>query len=121
MTVTLFSAKLGFYAEKPYADTTTLYVYVQRNGSLVMSGGANRRRIGFEAAYDTTYWLKERTESGYLWTQYDVIWHWMNWCQLDGKAWYVLPKVYALCDKKSVRKGIVTMLKRKFKAVLRKR
>lgn len=57
---TLFSAKLGFLAEKPYVDPVPLYVYLQREGSLVMSMGVRKAKMGFEAAYDTTCWLKEQ-------------------------------------------------------------
>ena len=118
---TLFSACLGYYAHKTLACPTTLYVYVQRSGSLVMTIDARKARIGFEAAYDTTCWLKEKgSAKGYYWTQYNVIWHWMNWCQKDSKAWKCFPKVYRLCDKRSAGQGAAIVVKRKVKAVLKK-
>ena len=100
---TLFSAKIGHFSGNQYvtpSSTPELYVYVQRKGSLVMTTDKHKAKVGFEAAYDTTRWLKERTEEGYYWTQYNVIWHWMNWCQRDKSAWKVFPKVYNLCEKK---------------------
>lgn len=112
---TLFSAKMGFYVKKPYVCMTELYAYVQREGSLVMVNNAKKAQTGYYAAYDTTCWLKERTEEGYYWTQYNVIWHWMNWCQRDRKAWRDFRKVYKLCDKRSALKGAVVVLKRKLK------
>lgn len=119
---TLFSAKLGFYSQRPRVDPTPLYVYVQREGSLVMSMGERKAKMGFEAAYDTTCWLKEQnSEKGYDWTQYNVIWHWMNWCHFDRKAWKAFPKVYRLCDKKGAVKGVATVVKRKVRAVFCKR
>ena len=117
---TLFSAKVGYYARKPFVCPTPLYVYVQREGSLVMANNARKAQTGCQAAYDTTCWLKERTEDGYYWTQYNVIWHWMNWCQQEGKAWRFFPEVYRLCDKKSALRGVATVLKRKFRAKLRR-
>lgn len=114
---TLFSAKLGFYSENPCVDLTALYVYVQRGGSLVMSMGTRKAKMGFEAAYDTTCWLKEqKSEKGYYWTQYNVIWHWMNWCHFDRKAWRSFPKVFGLCDKRSAMQGAMKVMKRKIRA-----
>lgn len=83
-----------------YPLQEVLYVYVQRKGSLVMINNAKKAKTGFQAAYDATRWLKERTEDGYYWTQYNVIWHWIKWCQMDWTALKYLPKVYELCDKK---------------------
>lgn len=114
---TLFSAKLGFYSEKSGVDPTPLYVYVQREGSLVMSMGARKAKMGFEASYDTTCWLKEQnSEKGYYWTQYNVIWHWMNWCHFDRKAWRSFPKVFELCDKRSAMQGVIKVMKRRIRA-----
>ena len=83
---TLFSAKVGYFAERPFVYNVPLYVYVNRTGSLVTTGNVRNAKIGFQAAYDTTCWLKDRTEEGYRWTQYNVIWHWMFWCQKDRRA-----------------------------------
>lgn len=85
-----------------------------------MTNTAAKARTGFMSAYDTTVWLKERTRDGYDWTQYNVIWHWMNWCQLDAKAWTFFPKVFRLCDRRSALKSIAVVLKRKLKKILRK-
>lgn len=118
---TLFSAKLGFFAEKPYVDSVPLYVYLQREGSLVMSMGTGKAKMGFLAAYDTTCWLKEKgSTNGYYWTQYNVIWHWMNWCHFDNKAWKCFPRVFGLCNKKSALEGAIKVIKRKAKAKLEK-
>lgn len=116
---TLFSAKLGYYAKNPFVCMTSLYVYVQQEGSLVMTINANKAKTGYLAAYDTTCWLKERTEEGYFWTQYNVIWHWMNWCGLDLQAWTVFPKVLELCNKKDAWKGARKVITRRIKAILR--
>lgn len=113
---TLFSAQMGYYVQKPFVCVTPLYVYVQREGSLVMNNSANKAKTGYQAAYDTTCWLKERTEEGYYWTQYNVIWHWMDWCQQSSKAWKEFPKVFGLCDKRSALKGAMKVVKRKIKA-----
>ncbi len=114
---TLFSAKLGFFSEKPCVDPIVLYVYVQREGSLVMSMGARKAKMGFDAAYDTTCWLKEhKSERGYYWTQYNVIWHWMNWCHFDRKAWCAFPKILGLCNKKRTLQGAIKVVKRKMRA-----
>lgn len=117
---TVFSAKIGYYAEKIFVCREPLYVYVQHEGSLVMTNTAAKAKQGCMSAYDTTNWLKERSEKGYYWTQYDVIWHWMNWCQLDKKAWDFFPKVYRLCDRRSARKGAIKVLKRSIKTKLNK-
>ena len=118
---TLFSAMIGYYSQSQHVapPQEVLYVYVQRKGSLVMINNAKKAKTGFQAAYDTTRWLKERTKDGYYWTQYNVIWHWINWCQMDWTALEYLPKVYELCDKKKVRKAIVKVFKRKIKTNLR--
>lgn len=119
---TLFSAKLGFHAEKSYVDSTPLYVYLQREGSLVMSMGVRKAKMGFEAAYNTTCWLKAMgSTKGYYWTQYNVIWHWMNWCHFDNKAWGFFPRVFGLCDKKSALLGAIKVVKRKSKAKISKK
>ena len=118
---TLFSAKLGFLAEKPYVDSTSLYVYLQREGSLVMSMGVRKAKMGFEAAYDTTCWLKEqKSAKGYYWTQYNVAWHWMNWCHFDNKAWKAFPKVFVLCNKKIAVQGAIKVMKRRIRAKMSK-
>lgn len=113
---TLFSAQMGYYVQKPFVCMTPLYVYVQREGSLVMNNSANKAKTGYRAAYDTTCWLKERTDEGYYWTQYNVIWHWMNWCRQSPKAWKEFPKVFRLCDKRNALKGAVKVVKRKIRA-----
>lgn len=113
---TLFSAQMGYCVQKPFVCMTPLYVYVQREGSLVMNNSANKAKTGYRAAYDATCWLKERTDEGYYWTQYNVIWHWMNWCQQSPKAWKEFPKVFWLCDKRNALKGAVKVVKRKIRA-----
>ena len=115
---TLFSAKLGYYSQNPYVCSIPLYVYVQRQGSIVMSVDAHKAQLGFYSAYETTCWLKEKTTDGYYWTQYNVIWHWMNWCQKDGSAWREFLKVLKLCEKKSTLKGAMKMISRNAKAII---
>lgn len=113
---TLFSAKVGFFSEKIFVSDVPLYVYVLRGGSSVMTPTLRKARMGFVAAYDSTVWLKERSEKGYYWTQYNVIWHWMNWCHFDRKAWRFFPRVFGLCDKRSAMQGAIKVMKRKFRA-----
>ena len=113
---TLFSAQIGYYVQKPFVCVTPLYVYVQREGSLVSTMDAKKAKMGYQAAYDTSRWLKERTREGYYWTQYNVIWHWMNWCQQSPMAWKEFPRVLGLCDKRSALRGAMKVVKRKMKA-----
>lgn len=113
---TFFSAMIGYYSDNQYVATPPLYIYVQREGSLVMTGGGTSAKTAYKAAYDTTSWLKERTAEGYYWTQYNVIWHWMNWCQKDRKACREFGKVYRLCDKKSALRAVLKVFKRRIKA-----
>lgn len=81
-----------------------------------MTNCANKAKTGYQVAYDTAYWLKERIKEGYYWTQYNVIWHWMNWCHFDNKAWSFFPKVFMLCNKKSALLGVIKVVKRKANA-----
>lgn len=118
---TLFSAKVGFFSERSSVCDVPLYVYVFREGSLVTTDSARMARIGFQSAYDVTLWLKDRTEEGYRWTQYNVIWHWMFWCQKDRRAWQSFPKVYGLCDHRDALKGARKVVARRLKKILKKR
>lgn len=118
---TFFSAVVGYYSEKVFVSDCALYVYVQRKGSAVHTITPKKAKMGFDAAYDTTCWLKERSEIGYGWTQFNVVWHWINWCQLDWNAWKCFPKVFGLCDKRSALKGVIIVIKRRLKALIKYR
>jgi hypothetical protein len=66
---TFFSIKLGYFAKRIFVCDIPLYVYVQREGSIVMTLDTKKFKTGFGTAYNATCWLAAKgCDRGYYWT-----------------------------------------------------
>jgi len=110
---TLFSAKLGKLSNKIDICNQIIYCYTSRQNSLVTNQERDYIVTRYFASKEVTEYLQKETTTGYLYTQYNVIWFWTILAtNYPWKGIIELPELWRLCNKKDILNSMPTIIKR---------